>query len=99
MKIRHARTTPALCPNCAATLDGWGTAHGWTPSPGDGTLCAYCGTLLIFGTDMRPRLPTDAELADYMADPDVRRQILDLKLAAASRAFPIGKPEASSDGN
>lgn len=93
MKIKKAKTVLSLCPNCGAKLNGWGSAHGWTPAPGDGTFCVYCRGLLIFDTDMRPRLPTDAERAAFMAHPDIRRQYLDLCLAETKGAFPIGNPD------
>lgn len=93
MKIKSAKTSPSLCPYCAATLDAWGTTQGLTPSPGDGTFCVYCAALLIYDPDMRPRKPTDSERAEWMADPDVRKQAADLQLAVARGKFPIGKPD------
>lgn len=92
MKIKKARTAPSLCPSCGATLDGWSSAHGWTPRPGDLSFCAYCRALLVFGPGLRPRLATDAERAAVLADPGVRQQYLDLCLAADKGAFPIGDP-------
>lgn len=93
MKVRNTRLPLSLCPSCGAKLSGAGSAHGWTPSPGDGTFCAYCRALLVYGPDLRPRLPTDAERAEFMAAPEVKQQYLDLCRAAEKGAFPIGKSD------
>jgi len=50
------------CPSCDAPLDGATDAYGEeTPSPGDISICLYCGHLMAFADDMTTRDLTDAE--------------------------------------
>jgi hypothetical protein len=53
------------CPNCGATLDAATcvTSDTVQPSPGDLTLCIYCGHLMAFGDDLSFRKLTDSEAA------------------------------------
>lgn len=62
------------CPNCGAKLDGAG-GHSEEPESGNWSLCIYCHTMAVyeqtaFGLTLRK--PTAAELAEMMADPNVR---------------------------
>jgi hypothetical protein len=64
------------CPVCRKELDG-ATGHG-TPTPGDYTVCAYCGAFLtftdgIYGMDLR--LLTDAEWSALPAE--IKEQLQD----------------------
>lgn len=71
-----ARLPACPCPLCKATLD----AASWipdggppaTPAPGDVTVCAYCGVLLLFdGEPLALRTPTFAEMAELSALPEL----------------------------
>ncbi len=43
------------CLVCAAPLDSCNTQSGGTPSPGDLSLCVYCGNIAAFGDDLQLR--------------------------------------------
>lgn len=61
------------CPACGALLDGFTSValDGATPTPGSPTVCAYCATLLVYGDDLHPRFPSDAELIEALLMPEV----------------------------
>ena len=62
------------CPTCGKILDGHAIIKGeGTPAPGDATVCAYCGAILIF--DLMLRLPNAEEAAEIFGTWD--RQFLD----------------------
>lgn len=45
--------TSPTCPSCRKKLDGFTAVQPETrPSPGDATVCAYCGELLEFTQEM-----------------------------------------------
>jgi hypothetical protein len=47
------RVTPSGCPRCKKTLDGaTPMCRGDVPEPGDYTVCAYCGVVLKWNSDM-----------------------------------------------
>ncbi len=53
------------CPTCGKLLDACTSAEGdSSPSPGDLSVCWYCGEILVFGKGMKQRKPTTAELID-----------------------------------
>jgi len=41
------------------------------PSAGDATLCIKCGSIMVFGDDLKLRLPTAIEKASIEIMPDV----------------------------
>ena len=53
------------CPDCGASLDAvsylWNEAH---PNPGDYSVCAYCGQLLRFVTDLMVEAATPSEVSE-----------------------------------
>jgi hypothetical protein len=62
MYVRSGRAPDAKCPDCQAELSGVtgaspNPAHN-KPHPGAPTVCAYCGAVLVFDSDVRPRKPT-----------------------------------------
>jgi hypothetical protein len=62
----------SVCLNCGKTLDAVGLVEGGTPPPSDGDLavCMYCSHIHVFdGGKMRS--PTDAEMVEFAADPDL----------------------------
>lgn len=79
MSDRHAQTD---CPSCGSPLDASShpTDNAARPAKGDGTLCAYCGALLIYADDeLHLRRPTAEEVDEAESLPqfqDARRQVL-----------------------
>lgn len=63
------------CPACGSKLDGFTdvSLEDARPSPGDGSICAYCAAMLTFDRSEKGRLilryPTDKELAVFTVDP------------------------------
>lgn len=55
----------SVCCECGAMLDG--VSGPCQPSPGDMTLCIYCGCLNVFDDDMLLRRPTDDEFLEAAA--------------------------------
>jgi len=50
------------CLACGVQVDAVTAAFGdHTPTPGDMTLCLYCGHIMAFANDLRLRELTDAE--------------------------------------
>jgi len=75
----------AACPTCGHTapvLLGFGTSR--PPEPGDWTVCAKCGDVLVFGAGGRLQVPT---LAQLMAMPPLLSRLVD----AAQRAARAGR--------
>ena len=63
----------ATCPSCGQDNDGHTRATGPAaePSPGDVSLCFYCGTVGIFTEGGAIRLPDAAEAAELDRDPEL----------------------------
>jgi len=61
------------CPNCGEHLDACSgvEAHGKAPSPGDITVCLYCGHLMAFTDILGLRVLTEAELNEVSDDPRI----------------------------
>lgn len=56
-----------ICPNCKSVLNACtGVNSEQNPSPGDITICFYCGSVLKFSDDMTLVEPT---IDDYVAMP------------------------------
>lgn len=68
----HHRVEPTRCPACGSTHSCHGNAAGeGAPKPGDISVCAYCGVLLVFEQDLALRKATPEETAKVTADPEV----------------------------
>lgn len=53
----------ARCPDCQKTLDAATDPIGSaTPKPNDASICAYCGAINIFQTDLTLRSVTRADM-------------------------------------
>jgi hypothetical protein len=66
------RVPKATCPNCKEQLNSASsleTEEG--PSPGDMTMCLYCGHLMIFAPDFSFRALTQDEMHEIAGDPRV----------------------------
>ena len=61
------------CLSCGKHLDACSGVEtgGRTPSPGDITICLYCGHLMAFSDTLGLRDLTDAEIHDTALDPRV----------------------------
>ena len=68
------------CPTCHEVLDAT-TAHSGSalPTPGDPTICLYCGEILIFGAGLQMRLPSGSELRDLQADASLWAELTTLQ--------------------
>lgn len=55
------------CGNLQSALAGMN--HGQTPTKGSITICAYCGVISILDEYLLLVEPTDAQMAEMMADP------------------------------
>ena len=67
MTTRHATTN---CPTCGAGFDAASAVDGKdvAPTPGDISVCLYCGEWLMFDDDTLPTLtPTEADLKEASA--------------------------------
>ena len=64
-----SRNLPTPCLSCNANLDAAGSwcnedAVMIEPSPGDVTMCLYCGQMLMFDIEGRPTLKATEEALD-----------------------------------
>jgi hypothetical protein len=79
-ELPNYRTGAMVCPGCGTRLDAHlSTQPGCAaPAPDDATVCAYCSTVAIYtttGGQLALRRPTDAELDELLADPEITRAI------------------------
>ena len=70
-------TIPHECPECDASLDGvrHPTDDNVRPKPGDASICAYCGTLLLITEEGLVRAP---EHLEAQIPPSMRAQALEI---------------------
>ena len=60
---------PNYCTACGAECDGATcTDLKSAPSPGDVTVCAYCGHIMVFGDNLKLRDPTADECKEIAGD-------------------------------
>ena len=66
------RVEPDVCLNCDRKLDAIDVVEGGTPQPSDGDLavCMYCSHIHVFDGG-KLRSPTDVEIVEMAADPDL----------------------------
>jgi hypothetical protein len=58
------------CLNCNVVVDGARCVDGdGSPSPGDVTMCIYCGHVMAFSEGLGMRELTDAEMQEIAGDP------------------------------
>jgi hypothetical protein len=54
-----------FCPWCGKKLDAaTGAGHDESVTPGDISICAYCGEVMLFERDLKTRRPTELELIE-----------------------------------
>jgi hypothetical protein len=65
---QHLPTRPT-CLSCGKLLDGvTGVGADGLPGPGDFSLCAYCGHIMVFTDDLMLREPTGKEIHEIAGD-------------------------------
>jgi hypothetical protein len=70
--MRTSRIAESLCLCCRKPLDGVTDPMGQAmPSPGDVTICLYCGHLMAFGDGLTLRELSDEEIVDIAGDKTV----------------------------
>jgi len=71
---KDSRTPRTQCRGCGAPLSGAAASEGQhTPQPGNFSICFYCGHYAVFDEKLRLREPTDAEMLEFIGDPEVLR--------------------------
>lgn len=58
---------PHIC-TCGADNDA-ASHHNATPSPGDVSLCWYCGELTVFNEDLTQHIPSEEEMDEIKSNP------------------------------
>lgn len=77
------------CPYCGKGCDAvTGVNNEGTASPGDVSICWYCGEVALFGAELDLRKPTPQELIDMQVHPTwpvIERHAMEIK-GRANRA-------------
>jgi hypothetical protein len=69
---KSTRTPESICPSCGKIFDAaTDIISGEGPSPGDITICLYCGHVMAFNDDMTIRELTSEEMHAVAGDPRV----------------------------
>jgi hypothetical protein len=67
--ISSSNVPASRCLHCRKIVDGATNINDdKAPTPGDATVCIYCGHLMIFGKAMRLRNPTSEEIHALAGD-------------------------------
>lgn len=76
---------PTACPYCHEKIDcSTGVLKDMPPSPGDISICLYCGEPSKFDDQLQMVKLESSELADVMSDPVVRTSMLHIKARKAA---------------
>lgn len=76
------------CVRCHTVMDmAWNPVGGEGPSPGDITLCAYCGEAYTIQLDLSPRPLTDEEFKQSDEESDGQLTKMRLAIVAATVAL------------
>lgn len=68
------QTPASSCPSCGTTVDASTSVAGdHAPSPGDVSICMYCGHLMAFADDLTLRPLTDKEMLECAGDMRILR--------------------------
>ena len=66
------RLPGCACINCHKLVDGATSVdREQSPTPGDMTVCVYCGHLMAFDDNLMLRELTDAEIVECAGDPRI----------------------------
>ena len=84
MRLSKRRRMPKIeCMGCGKGLDAVSAVDSNNrPSPGDFSMCIYCGHVMIYCDDGTLRKPTESELVDIAGDElliEMRRVCYDIK--------------------
>ena len=79
-EIYNTKMDGSPCPNCKRNLNCVTSNFEGQPKEKDLSLCAYCGSFLIFDKDLQPQALTDAEI---LALPDGEQILLEMYQARA----------------
>lgn len=86
MKVGESiKVRRSYCIECGKLLDGASAVDDEgriQPSPGDATICIYCGHLMVFDEKQRLRNPTREEMIEFAGD----RRILMIQRARGNVA-------------
>jgi hypothetical protein len=81
----HQLKTVPQCVDCGKRLDGAaGVDTDDAPDPGDFTVCAYCGNIMVYDDDLSLRRPNAAEAREIAGD----KRILALQRARKAAGNP-----------
>jgi len=70
------RIRDVLCPACGyAMTHTTAVEDGNAPQPGDCSLCLNCGAVNVFSDDLGVRSASEAEIAEFMSDENVRQTV------------------------
>lgn len=82
------------CPDCLTPLTGASSYEGATPSPGDFSVCAYCGCLLRYDDMLALRRMSEEEMDEL--DPVNRKKLMDYHQMARTARNALTKPDGPS---
>lgn len=90
-----------VCPTCRRPNDSAAHASGEKPRDGDASICWVCGGIGIFDSTAQGRMrqPSEDELAEVMANPDVRRVTQAIGLAKSLGVGPTAAAQAAGLDN
>lgn len=84
----------SICPKCGKVLDAaTSIEEGAIPSPGDITICMYCGELLRFDENLISHKLSDEEFESL--DEEFQAQLLDVQ--EQIRVFSLLRKDLESD--
>jgi hypothetical protein len=68
------------CQSCGKTLNSYAHAKPVTPSPGDISVCGYCGSVLKYGSDLKLTKADSLDLDGIeKTDPDLYNEIMEAR--------------------
>lgn len=71
-----SRILHCMCPHCGYAVCCITSVHGnQKPTPGDISLCFYCGAVNVFAADLSIRSASPLELSEFMSDEETCGQI------------------------
>jgi len=82
MKFKDYHIAPSECPICEKKMDG-ATAvdHTHKPTPGDGTVCSYCASMLVYGSNLKLHEITLEEIAGFKEQPEMWKLLQNVQYA------------------